>query len=234
MITMHDGNCEPFTINRLTGREVNRSAWNVKPGQLGEPRLEQPIVGWRLAVLAQQEGEIVHLSDFQSRQNSIFGPDVPTLPPAICDKKWMIGTPAITDYDKTPHTAPGEECQCGYRIVHDLGDLTEYMRHMQLPDAEDDGIRPAFAVVPVIGAGLTAACDFKTYREPGLTVRVQHVALEGHAYIDSTRKDLGPALQKLGMQTTWVNNLADAHAPNRCGLAPATPYMSYTDWISTQ
>lgn len=217
MIVMHDGNCKPFIIERLPGEMVNRSAWEVKRGQVGEPRLpEQPIVGWRYAAVYKVGNEIFYLGGFGTHPESVFGDQVATLPTAYCDTSVAAGTPAAADTDPYPHAAPGEWCQCGYRIVHDLHDLAKYMEFLEDPIPVEGMDPPALIAVPVVGGGLSTAAIFDTYEDPGLCVRVQHVALEGFCLVDSGDRDAGTALAKLGLRVTTVDGLDQMHDPHKC------------------
>lgn len=226
MIEMHDGNCQPFTIDRDKGRDVNRPAWDLRNGQLF--RAEAPLLGWRIAPFAYSDRGIEGVGEFRPspRGESPFGDGINSLPPARCRGLGRAlapdGARLLESIILGPHTAPHPKCTCGYRLVHDVKDIARYLhRHRNeaggftnLPE----GMHESVAIFAVRGLGLTTrSVEFKHFNDPLGTVRTQHVSLEAIVLLGQEDAHTAPMFEALGFTVHVLENLTGAHEAERCG-----------------
>lgn len=227
MIEMHDGSCQPFSIDRDKGREINVKAWDLKNGVLF--RAAAPLLGWRVAPFAYSARGVVGVGEFRPapRGESPFGTGINSLPPSRCRGVEMLlgpdGAMLHGSVVTTPHTAPHPKCTCGYRLVHDVKDIAGFLDRQghalgftDLPN----GVRQSAAIFAVRGLGLTTrSVEFKHFSDPPGTIRTQHVSIEAIVLLGREDAHTGPLFAALGFQVHVLDNLTGAHEADRCGEA---------------
>jgi 8-oxo-dGTP pyrophosphatase MutT (NUDIX family) len=227
MIEMHDGNCRPFTIDRLPGREVNAPAWDLKNGQLF--RAATPLLGWRVAPFAYSERGIEGVGAFRPSEagETPFGTGINSLPPVECWGAAKLRGPGRRLYESNivfgPHPIPDPDCMCGYRIVHGVKETAKFFyrhRRMMRFASLTEGFRESSAIFAVQGLGLTArSVEFKNYGDPAGTIRTEHVSMEPLVLLDAEDAHAAPMFEALGVLAHVVENLPQAHEADSCGPA---------------
>lgn len=196
---------------------------------------QEPIVGWRQATCVIWRGELVSIG--------WFDPTDWTVPKAECDPYRFAGTQLAGSYHYGGgcSSAPHPRCQCGYRIVRHVADLTLFLRHTDDPRprhhtdtarslnfgwVEREGAHPTdqciavFTMVEAAAWGRVTAAHYRTYNDPPHTLRAQHLRLTGNALVD--HHDTAAHLTTAGMTPTVVPGLLDAHEPDRCASLTST------------
>lgn len=225
MIEMHDGDCQPFTINRQKGREVSPKPWDLKNGQLF--RAAAPLLGWRIAPFAYSDRGIEGVGEFRPSPagESPFGDGINSLPPASCRGRAMLRGPEgallLESVFMAPHEAPHPDCTCGYRLVHDVKDIARFFhRHRQAMGFKylTAGMRQSAAIFAVRGRGLTTrSVEFKHFNDPFGTVRTQHVSMEAIVLLECGDAHTAPLFEALGFEVHILDDLTKAHEAGRCG-----------------
>lgn len=224
MIEMHDGNCQPFTINRQPGREHNPQAWDIPNGR--RIKLKDPVLGWRVEPYAHNGQSIQGVGGFRPAPpgESPFGTGINSLPPAKCHGKAMLAGPEAHkvegNVNTRPHKSPDTDCTCGYRIVHDVADTATYLGkhsadfHDRLTPTPQ-GMARGVALVAVRGGLYTCrSVEFRNMRDPEGTLRVSHVAMEPLVILEDP--DAARMFRRLGVTAHLVTRVANTHEAHRC------------------
>lgn len=226
MIEMHDGDCQPFTINRDAGREVSPGVWNLSNGVLHQA--QKPLLGWRVAAFAYDDDGIFGAGGFRPSPpgESPFGDGINSLPPARCRGMAMLrgrdGHLLKDSVISTWHQAPHPHCTCGYRIVHDVKDIVRfYHRHrdeFELKANVPDGLTKSVAVFAVRGGGrVCRSVEFRHFNDPVGTIRAQFVSAEAIVLLDQADAHTASMFEDLGFEVHILDDLTQAHEAERCG-----------------
>lgn len=235
ILILHDGDCREFETDHVPGAEINPPAWvNIRSGDAVEIPAEHPITGWRYILITSYEKTVVQFGEYFD--SGVFE-GLMHAEKASCN--WTPLSAHLKDtvqpWNHTPHS-PDPDCQCGYRIVHDVTDLTMMLRQQQelqplsavvpvdempwLPWAaagaeSGDYGRIDVGVISVVGCGNAATCEFKTYRDPRDTLRVETLAGTPDVIVsESAPLD---TFREFGMVPIPVSDLMRVHDPGRCG-----------------
>lgn len=225
MIAMHDGKCQPFTIDRLTGREKSPTPWGLWDDQLWDAQL--PILGWRMDAFTYTEAEIINVGMFRPARHreTPFPAGTNILEPAFCLDSYKETPSAIVEgrFLDRPHYSPHVECSCGMRVVHDVRDIARYYyRHRNVyrqlfDNSTPENVTAGSAIFAVQGLGRTAtATNFGHYEDPHGTLRTKYVGIEGIVLLDSPDAHVAPLFESLGFTAYIVPGLVDAHEAERC------------------
>ena len=236
---LHDGNCAEFKFEHSSGYEPNDEVWNVPSREQWLVPLDIPVSGWRFTVIHHVGGEVIHAGGLNGDNPSPW-PGLLAAPQAECEPARMIKRGLGTDKLTTSMLrgafhgdCPAPGCECGYRIVRDVGELTRYMRWQpwvvddypvsDLPDGVRELVEPwgdtvtqSVVIASVVGCGLVAASDFDEYNDPTGTVRVEWLGSSGR-FLVAKYDPVAEVLRNWGAEVVVVDDLVGVHEPGSCG-----------------
>ena len=229
---MHDGSCAPFEVEHTPG---DNDLWDIPADETWRVPEQQPIIGWRQATCIIWREKLVSIG--------WFDPTDWTVPEAECDPYRFARTQLAGSYHYGGgcNSAPNPQCQCGYRIVRHVADLTPLTRYSwgakpirhtgsvrslnfgwaTKHDAPPDGECTAvFTIVEAAAWGKVTAAQFRTYNDPPHTLRAQHLQLTGQVIVPDD--DTATHLAHAGMTPTIIPTLLYAHEPTQCASINTT------------
>lgn len=233
---LHDGDCREFEVDHVPGGEVNPPAWStIRKRETVEIPLDHPLTGWRYICIVSFKEHIVMFGEYIENDGPFPGLMHASRARCVYDPFAIGVKDTIPPWRHEPYS-PDADCQCGYRVVHDVTDLNMLIRQQaadqplsrvlpieEFPQAAWDqvGARPGdmcradVGLVSVVGAGRVATCDFKTYRDPANTLRAEVIA--GTPTVIVPESAPVGVFERFGMQPAPVSDITWVHEPSRCG-----------------
>ncbi|SMY03240.1 ADP-ribose pyrophosphatase YjhB, NUDIX family [Brevibacterium sp. 239c] len=228
---LHDGNCHDFDIEHAGLPDAN--AWGITSRATRLVQPDTPVVGWRYMVVAHVAGTVIR-ADGLDGDNPTFWNSTLAAPQAECDVVALgprnLGDVArrLLDHGRSPDP----ECECGYRVVRSVTELTKYLQWAegQLADfpvselPEDlrvlveplgDTVSQSVVLLPVLGCGQVAGARFENYQDPDETLRVEYFASLGQ-FIASEGDPVIDALRSWGAEVVVVPSVTGVHGPGDC------------------
>lgn len=228
---LHDGDCRDFTIDHADLPDAN--AWDMSSADQRLIQPDAPVIGWRYMVVLHVGGTVIH-ADGLDADNTALWDNTITAPRAECDPAKM-GPGGINDAVRRlmKHgPSPDPDCECGYRVVRSVTELTRFLRWAagrladfpvtELPDGLraqvdhlGDMVSQSVVVLPVLGCGHVAVADYEHYRDPDGTLRVEYFASIGK-FITAHGDPVADALTAWGADVVVVPEVHGVHEPGDC------------------
>lgn len=235
---LHDHMCQEFEFDHTPGNDVNPEVWNIPKGEALIAPYDAPVSGWRFIVIHHVGGEVIHAGGLNGEYPSPW-PGLLAAPRAECEPDQMVKRAMGSTLGDSMRRAashghsPDPSCECGYRVVRDVGELSRYMRWQpwvtpdypvsDLPDGVRELVEPwgdtvtqSVVIASVVGCGLVAGADYEHYQDPDGTVRVEWLGSACN-FIADAHDPVVQVLRDWGATVSAVPDVRGVHEVGGCG-----------------
>jgi hypothetical protein len=226
---MHDGKCNPFTVDLPHGPDTNPEAWAMSKHALHG--VHNPLLGWRIEpVYFWQDSAAIGRYEPSDPYNHLFTPGSLVDGPAGCypDTEGRRRSPVSPI--KGWHDSPETYCSCGLRVIENLRATSRYLK-LNMPDLESrplppgpQGMQVAWVIAAVVGLGRTAR---GTSDDPGCCLRTEYVSIQGTVLFDKGDSQAASRFdEEGGWKSLLIDDLQHAHEADHCSALYRGPQQT--------